>query len=102
MTGVEIRDHPDTGPGGEGRFEAWADGELVGVADYHRAAGRVAYTHTEVQPARRQEGIGGRLAEAALADARRRGLRVAPVCPFIAHWLDAHPEYAALRERPSP
>ena len=37
-----------------------------------------------------------RLAAAALEDARREDLDVVPLCPFIAHYIERHPEYEQL------
>jgi predicted GNAT family acetyltransferase len=34
-----------------------------------------------------------------LDDARRQGLRVLPLCPFIAHYVEQHPEYQELVRR---
>jgi predicted GNAT family acetyltransferase len=36
------------------------------------------------------------LVEAALTDIRVRGLRVVPLCPFVAGYIRRHPEYADL------
>ena len=41
-------------------------------------------------------GCGSRLAAAALEDARREGLDVVPLCPFIARYIERHPEYEQL------
>jgi predicted GNAT family acetyltransferase len=47
--------------------------------------------------------VGSALIRAALDDvARRGGLRVRPDCPFVAGWLDKHPDYAHLRSDPAP
>jgi len=37
-------------------------------------------------------GFGSRLAAAALEDARGQGLEIVPLCPFIAHYIERHPE----------
>ena len=57
---------------------------------------RIAFTHTNVDPAYEGRGFGSRLAEAALADARREGLAVVPLCPFIAWYIEHHPEHEQL------
>jgi hypothetical protein len=44
-------------------------------------------------------GIGGRLVAWALEDLRRRGLRIAVECPFVASYLRRHPEYDDLVDR---
>ncbi|HEX6490816.1 MAG TPA: GNAT family N-acetyltransferase [Gaiellaceae bacterium] len=81
---------------GSSRYELRLDGRLIGLAAYHRRDGRIAFTHTEVDESCEGRGFGSRLAEAALADARREGLEVAPLCPFIAHYIEQHPEYEPL------
>jgi uncharacterized protein len=78
------------------RYELMLDGHRIGLLAYRRRENRIALTHTEVSPSCQGRGFGGRLAAAALEDARRDGLVVAPLCPFIAAYIKAHPEYADL------
>lgn len=88
---VEVRDNP-----AQGRYEVSVNGELAGVAEYRDRAGRRIFVHTVVDPAFSGRGIGNRLAAGALDDARRRGLRVVPRCPFIRGYVERHPEYRSL------
>ena len=78
------------------RFELLLDGQRIGELAYRQQKGRIAFTHTNVNPAYEGRGFGGRLAEAALADARRQGLTVVPLCPFIAWYIEQHPEHGDL------
>lgn len=78
------------------RYELRLDGELIGLADYSRRGNRIAFTHTEVDRDRRQRGLGSILIGTALEDAQREGLDVVPLCPFVARFIDEHPEYAKL------
>jgi hypothetical protein len=78
------------------RYELRLDGRLVGLAAYHRRNSRIAFTHTEVDESCEGHGLGSRLAAAALEDAAAKGLEVVPLCPFIAHYIERHPEYEAL------
>jgi predicted GNAT family acetyltransferase/glutaredoxin len=80
----------------ESRYELRLDGRLVGLLAYRRRGDRIALTHTEVAEACEGRGFGSLLARAALADARRDGLAVVPLCPFVAGFLDRHPEYTEL------
>lgn len=80
----------------QNRYELRLDDELVGVADYERRGGRILFTHTEVDPKRREHGLGSFLVKSALDDARRQDLAVVPVCPFVARYIEEHPEYAKL------
>lgn len=78
------------------RYEATLDGAVAGFAVYRDAGGTVVFVHTEVDPAFEGRGIGGALARGALDDVRQRGRRVVAECPFIAAWIDRHPDYQDL------
>jgi predicted GNAT family acetyltransferase/glutaredoxin len=78
------------------RYELQLDGERIGELAYRQRKDRIAFTHTNVNPAYEGQGFGSRLAEAALADARRQGLAVVPLCPFIARYIEQHPEHGDL------
>jgi predicted GNAT family acetyltransferase/glutaredoxin len=91
---AEIVDVPE-----KSRYELRLDGRLIGLAAYRRRDGRIALTHTEVDESCEGRGFGSRLAEAALDDARRQGLEILPLCPFIAHYVERHPEYQELVAR---
>ena len=78
------------------RYELRLGGRLIGLAAYRRRNGRIAFTHTEVDESCEGRGFGSLLGGAALEDARQEGLEVAPLCPFIAHYIRRHPEYAEL------
>jgi predicted GNAT family acetyltransferase/glutaredoxin len=91
---AEVVDVPE-----KSRYELRLDGRLIGLAAYRRRDGRIAFTHTEVDESCEGRGFGSRLAEAALDDARRQGLEILPLCPFIAHYVERHPEYATTVRR---
>jgi uncharacterized protein len=78
------------------RFEISVDDALAGFAVYRLAPGRITFVHTEIDDAYSGQGLGGKLARAALDDVRTRGLAVKPDCPFIAGWIAKHPDYADL------
>jgi predicted GNAT family acetyltransferase len=79
------------------RYELTIDGQLVGVANYHRDGNLIDFTHTEIVSTRRDEGLGSVLVEAALDDAERQSLSVLPHCSFVRQHIAEHPDqYAAL------
>ena len=81
----------------EHRYEARVGGEVGGVAVYERRAGVIDFQHTEVDDSLEGQGVGSALARAALDDVRRDGtLRVVASCPFIAEWIERHPDYRDL------
>jgi len=78
------------------RYEIRVGDRPVGSAAYHRRGNRIAFTHTEVDEAHEGRGFAAHLAKGALDDARRQGLEVVPLCPFIASYIKRHPEYEDL------
>src|SRR5438094_194754 len=74
----------------------FGDGELAGFAQYHLRDGVIAFTHTQTDDRFRGHGLGSRLVQASLDDARARNLVVLPYCPFVNSWIASHPEYADL------
>ena len=78
------------------RYEAAEDGSLAGFVTYRPGGDVITFLHTEVDPDHEGRGVGGQLARAALDDARARGLRVVPACPFVRAWIEGHPEYRDL------
>ena len=78
------------------RYELRLGGKRIGLLAYRRRNGTVALTHTEVDPSCEGRGFGSLLARAALDDARRDGLAVLPICPFIGWYIAQHPEYREL------
>lgn len=80
----------------QSRYEILLGGELAGVLHYRRRAGHVELTHTEIDQAFQGRGLAGRLAAAALQDARSRAGRVVVTCPFVTGYVQRHPEYRDL------
>jgi uncharacterized protein len=77
------------------RFEAELDGERA-VLGYRREGSRVVMTHVSVPPPIEGRGVAGDLTRVALDWARREALSVEPQCPYVAGWIQRHPDYADL------
>ena len=75
----------------EHRYEFTVDGQTA-IAAYTDESGARVFTHTLVPPELEGHGVGTRLIEAALADVRALGLKVVPQCPFVAAYMERHPE----------
>ena len=84
----------------ERRFER-DTGHGTAVLSYRREGDRLFLTHTEVPEAAEGDGHGGALVRAAFDHARREGLRVVPICPFVAAWLKRHPDQEDIVDRAS-
>jgi predicted GNAT family acetyltransferase len=85
------------------RFEA-IDGEVrAGLVEYIQTdAGLIVFTHTEVDPTYEGKGVGSQLARYVLDYSCAEGLSVLPICPFIAGYIQRHPEYQDLLYRAKP
>ncbi len=75
------------------RYEIRVDDRLAGFTNYSRHGDLVELVHTEIDPDFEGHGLGGQLAQGALDDLRARGLRVTPTCPFVARYIQQHPDY---------
>ncbi|MCS5735852.1 GNAT family N-acetyltransferase [Herbiconiux daphne] len=92
---TEIRNESD-----QSRYTITVDGELAGFADYTITGTTIVFTRTEVDPTKRQAGLGAQLVQFALDDVRTSGtLAVVPKCSFVAHFIDSHPDYQELVDR---
>ncbi|WP_374275008.1 GNAT family N-acetyltransferase [Brevundimonas sp.] len=64
------------------------------VVTYNLNGENLMITETLVPQALEGRGLAKRLAVHVLDDARARDLKVLPVCPFFAGYLQKHPDYA--------
>ncbi len=90
---IAIVDNPE-----ETRFEADVDGHIAFVS-YLRRGDTIFFTHTEVPRELEGRGIGSALARAVLDRARAEHWKVVARCPFIAKYVERHPEYQSLLRR---
>ena len=58
--------------------------------------GEIYLTHTEVPVALEGKGIGSQLAEKVLTDIEKQGLRLVPLCPFVAGYIKKHPDWRRI------
>jgi predicted GNAT family acetyltransferase len=86
----EVKDNPE-----KNQFELIIDGH-VALAAYRLKPGVITFTHTEVPKELGGRGIGSQLAKGALDQARARGLKVVPLCPFIKAYIEKNPAYQDL------
>ena len=82
------------------QYEAHKGGQLAGFVDFVEHGDAIRFTHTESLPDFRGQGVGDALASFALSDAVARGLRIVPLCPYIARYLRRHEVPGAVVEWP--
>ncbi|HEX6660361.1 MAG TPA: GNAT family N-acetyltransferase [Sphingomicrobium sp.] len=84
---LSVRDN-----GEKSRFEIDLGDGSFAIAQYTLREGKILFTHTEVPPTHEGRGIGTLLVRTALESARKRGLKVIPICPFFAAYIKKHAE----------
>jgi predicted GNAT family acetyltransferase len=87
-TDPDIRDDRDAH-----RYRLDIEGQTA-VVIYNEVAGGLLITETLVPKNLEGRGIASRMARHVLTEARMRGLRILPTCPFFAGFVQKHPEYA--------
>lgn len=90
----EIRDNAE-----RKRFEIDLGGGTFAFAQYNLIPGKIMFTHTEVPEAHGGKGLGTALIRAGLAAAREHGLKVIPICPFFAAYMQRHEEVQDLLDK---
>jgi len=88
---MTVVDNPD-----KSRFEMAAPGG-VAFAIYRRVGDVLIVPHTEVPREAEGQGYGSALVRGMLDEARARGLKVRPACPFVTAFMRRHPEYEDVR-----
>ena len=84
---ITVRDNPT-----EHRYEIQDGDQLAGVSEYKLTQHKIAFTHTQVDPAFNGRGLAHQLVTEELDDARRRGLAVLPFCPYVRKVIAREPD----------
>lgn len=87
---TEVRDNPE-----QQRFELDTDSGPA-VALYRWDGDIMIIFHTEVPRELRGRGIGDELVRGVLDDARRRKIKVVPLCWFVREFVERNPAYRDL------
>ena len=75
------------------------DYELIDNEERHQYEfqnGEIYLTHTEVPVALEGKGVGSQLAEKVLKDIEKQELRLVPLCPFVAGYIQKHPDWRRI------
>ncbi|MCG6858247.1 MAG: N-acetyltransferase [Salaquimonas sp.] len=81
----------------KGRYVYAAEGGPEAFLTFSKAgATRIIVDHTEVPDFYRGKGVGLKLVERVVADAREQGKAIVPLCPYAAAQFRRHPEWADL------
>jgi predicted GNAT family acetyltransferase len=77
------------------QFEMVTDGFLSRI-EYKIMGNKIFLTHTEVPHELEGKGVGSKIVKAALEEVESRGLKLIPLCPFVASYIKRHPEWERL------
>ncbi|MFH8610080.1 GNAT family N-acetyltransferase [Streptomyces sp. NPDC018029] len=84
------------------RYEILVEDKAAGFTAYRDRDGRRVFFHTEIDDAYAGQGLASTLVQEALDDVRSAGLRIVPVCPYVAKFLTKHEEFADLADPVTP
>ena len=68
----------------------------MNVEDIKNKDGVIYLTHTEVPMELGGKGIGSQLVEKVLLDIEKKDLRLVPLCPFVAGYIQKHPDWKRI------
>ncbi|MFF8594207.1 GNAT family N-acetyltransferase [Streptomyces sp. NPDC015220] len=75
------------------RYEILVAGERAGLTAFRDHLGQRVFYHTVIDDAFAGRGLAAELVRQALADVRAQGMRIVPVCPYVAKYLTTHDEF---------
>ena len=78
------------------RYEFQIDGKIDEIYYIKSNNGEIYLVHTEVPASLGGKGVGSQLAEKVLTDIERQGLRLVPLCPFVAGYIHKYPEWKRI------
>ena len=85
----------ETGPT-KGRYVLHEGGEEAELTWSVVSPTKIIADHTGVPDAYSGRGIAGQLARALVREARAAGVKIVPLCPYVAAWFRKHPDEADL------
>lgn len=77
------------------QYEYHIEGNLARI-EYIRANNSIYLTHTEVPVGLEGRGIASGMIKAALQEVKNNQWTLVPLCPFVAGYLQKHPEWQDL------
>ncbi|MEM1148217.1 MAG: GNAT family N-acetyltransferase [Pseudomonadota bacterium] len=82
----------EDGPSG-GRYVTQIDGHEAEMTYSRAGTSRIIIDHTGVPEVLKGRGVGKKLVEAAVKDARAEAFKIIPLCPFAKATLERTPEW---------
>ncbi|MCW5724779.1 MAG: N-acetyltransferase [Maricaulaceae bacterium] len=80
--------------GSKGRYViALPDGDEAELTYSRANANLLIADHTGVPKAHGGKGIAGMLVRRLVEDARKEGVKIVPLCPYVKAWFERHPDW---------
>lgn len=76
-------------------FEMWIDGQRAFI-DYKILGDIISLIHTEVPKQLEGKGVASALLEKTLSWIEKNNLQIVPLCSYVQHYLERHPEWNKL------
>jgi predicted GNAT family acetyltransferase len=86
----------------EHRYQILVDGRRAGLTAYRDRGAQRVFFHTEIDDTFAGQGLAVQLIQQALADVRQSGMRIVPVCPYVATFLKRHDEFVDIADPVTP
>ena len=86
---------------GPDRFEIAVDDRTAGFTQFVDDDGHRIFFHTVIEDEFGGQGLAGALVQEALEQTRADGLRIVPVCPYVAKFLTKTDEFADVVDEPT-
>ncbi len=68
----------------------------VALVEYIKTENKIYLTHTEVPSKYEGQGIASSLVRDVLGEVEKTGLKLVPLCPYVAAYIKRHPEWKKL------
>ncbi|MDR0892350.1 MAG: N-acetyltransferase [Mediterranea sp.] len=78
------------------RYEFQIDGKVAQIDYIKSQHNQIFLVHTEVPISLGGQGIASQLVQKALEDIELKGLKLVPLCPFVAGYIKKHPEWKGI------
>lgn len=94
----DLKDIPLVNDKNARQFEMTVNGHMAKI-EYEQDGKKIFLTHTLVPKALEGQGVGSALVEKVLTYIEEAGLKLVPMCPFVAAHLRRHTEWQRLLEK---
>lgn len=78
------------------QYEFHVGDKIVKIEYIKSNSGEIYLTHTEVPVSLEGRGLGSQIISKVLPDIEKQGLRLVPLCPFVAGYIQKNPDWKRI------